>query len=156
MGRKYLLAVLLMLPVIGCEQGVAPAADFNSPEGAVVVFQNACRAGDFDSAMGCMDFNSAAGAVVDDYNSSNQGRFYPSSVSSFVAQKMEESFRREVSNRHAPAMSGSTSSYPEKESRADGTVVVTELRSHANGGTSVHHYQTCRTYSGWRIAAILD
>jgi hypothetical protein len=73
-----------------------------------------------------------------------------------TAKALELAFRKEIQDQGFPPFDGVECTFPTKETRSDGTVVVTEVCRFPDGGTSEQKVQTWHTSSGWRVLTPLE
>ena len=124
------------------------AHDFSTPEGALLKLEDAYRERDIEAAVACKDFRREAEMML-----ARMGSTLATNVEIVgeTAKVLELAFRKEIQDSGFPDFEGVESTFPTKETRPDGTVVVTEVCRFPDGGTSEQRVQAWHTPSGWRV-----
>ncbi len=150
-GRFPLELSVAVRPARGGREMVAH--DFSTPEGALLKLEDAYRAKDIEGAVACKDFRREAEMMLGRMGSSlaTNGDFVGE-----TAKVLELAFRKQIQDGGFPSLDGLECTFPTKETRPDGTVVVTEVCRFPDGGTSEQRVQTWHTPAGWRVLTPLE
>ena len=139
-----IMAFLSFLVLFGCGKELIKA-DLTTPEGAILLLEDAYRRGDIERAIACKDFKVEAAYMLRDKPalSSNE-------VLTKLAETLELAYRVQL-KKGFPDMKGVTSTFPKKKDVGDGKVVVTEVCRYTDGGTSKQDILVAKTDTGWKV-----
>ncbi len=137
--RMLFVSLLICCSGFSCsKQGAAePAADFTTPEGAILCLEKAYRDRDIEKAVACKDFYLEAREMLADIASENNDQTLQSEeIIKQTAEVLELSFRSFILEDGFPDFDGLSSSFPEKVKVKDDVYRVTEVCKFPDGGTS--------------------
>jgi hypothetical protein len=129
------------------ESARAYAADFTTPEGAILCLENAYRQQDLPTAVACKDFAIEARLMLQKLGSDMER---DDEIVAKTAEVLELSFRKHTTAAW-PDFSGLESFFVAREPYAKGVVVVTEICRYPDGGTSRQKVLVAETEKGWRV-----
>lgn len=145
-----------MLSGCGAETNSATIPrDFKTPEGAILCLEDAYRAGDIEAAVGCKDFRMEALLMLQglehDFSADEE-------IVTKTAEVLELSFRKEIETNGFPDFSELESSFSNTASYKDhdDVVVVTEVCTFPDGGTSTQRILVAKTDAGWKVLNPVD
>ena len=127
------------------------AADFTTPEGAILCLEDAYRRRDLDAAVACKDFTIEAKLMLQEIGGGVDG---DGQLIAKTAETLELSFRKHTSAAW-PDFTGLQSFFAAREPYKDGVVVVTEICRYPDGGTSRQRMLVAETQRGWRVLNLL-
>lgn len=129
------------------------AHDFSTPEGAILLLDDAYRAKDIESAVACKDFLQEAALMLSRF----EGKFpVDEDLQRQTAHVLELAFRKEMEAKGFPDLTGVTCTFPRTETRRDGLVVVTKQSRHADGAVVEERILVGQTPAGWRALVPVD
>jgi hypothetical protein len=154
MNRISIALFAAILFLLGCE-GKAPKADFSTPEGAILMLENAYRKKDIEAAVAAKDFEAESRVMLSRLKG---GVGNDPEVLKKSAEVMELSFRAEMKNKGFPDFTGIKSRFPRKQKYqdSDDIVAVTEVCTFPDGGTSTQTLLVGKTANGWRVLNVLE
>ena len=123
------------------------AADFTTPEGAILVLENAFRRKDLEAAVACKDFVTEARLILQKMG------FGPETDDDTLlkaAEVLELSFRRHTCEVW-PLFVAVRSFFVAREPYQDSVIAVTEICRFPHGETSRQQVLTTETPNGWRV-----
>jgi hypothetical protein len=129
-------------------------ADFSTPEGAILMLEDAYRRKDLDAVVAAKDFTSEARVMLSPLR---RAWSEDAEVLKRTAEVLELAFRTEMKERW-PDFSGIKSRFPHKEkyAGADDIVAVTEVCTFPDGGTSTQKLLVAKTPNGWRVLNVVQ
>jgi hypothetical protein len=150
--RITMSSLALLLSAVGCQKQ-GPKADFTTPEGAILVLEEAYRRKDLEAAVAAKDFVTEARIML---TQARKGMEQDAAVLKETAEVLELGFRLEMKNGF-PDFAGLKSQFPqtEKYENFDDVVVVTEVCTFPDGGTSQQKLLVARTTGGWRVLNVI-
>jgi hypothetical protein len=129
------------------------AHDFSTPEGAILMLEDAYRARDIEAAVSCKDFRREAALMLSRF----EGKFpVDEDLQRQTAQVLELAFRKEMETKGFPELTGVTCTFPRTETRGDGLVVVTKQSRRADGTVVEERILVGQTPDGWRALVPVD
>lgn len=139
---------------VGCHNSSEIAHDFNTPEGAILSLEDAYRARDVEAAVKCKDFDTEAKMMLHKLNPEFSD---DPELLAKTAEVLELGFRAEMKSGF-PNFDGVTSTFPERKpyQGRDDIVEVTELCTHAGGGTTTNTLHVAKVADGWRVIALVE
>jgi hypothetical protein len=140
--------------LVGCDRG-APKADFTTPEGAILMLEDAYRKRDIEAAVAAKDFLAESRVMLSRLKS---GVDRDPEVLKKSAEVMELSFRTEMKGKGFPDFTGIKSRFPrtERYQNFEDIVAVTEVCTFPDGGTSTQKLLTAKTARGWRVLNVVE
>jgi hypothetical protein len=164
--RRSRLGIVWLIPVasvlipsfVGCgsrTEDVTPLRDFTTPEGAVLCLEDAYRACDIEAVIKCKDFRIEArlmlGKLQQDFSGDKE-------VLAKTAELLELSFRKELQTNGFPDFEGLECRFVNRApyENQDDIVIVTEICTFPDGGTSTQKILVANTESGWRVLNPID
>ena len=139
-----IVAALSLLTLFGCGKS-AIKADLSTPEGAILLLEDAYRQGDIEKAVACKDFKVEAAHMTRD-----KPGFDTPEATAKIAEALELAYRAEMKHGF-PDVKGVTSTFPKKRNYSEGKVVVTEVCRYPDGGTSKQNILVAKTEGGWKV-----
>ena len=129
-------------------------ADFSTPEGAILMLEDAYRRKDLDAAVAAKDFTAEARVML---SRLRRPWSADAEVLKRTAEVLELAFRAQLKERW-PDFSGIKSRFPHKENYAgaDDIVAVTEVCTFLDGGTSTQKLLVAKTPNGWRVLNVVQ
>jgi hypothetical protein len=124
-----------------------PAKDFDTPEGAILCLEDACRRRDIEAAVACKHFMIEGILMLLDYDD-NLAR--DPGIRQRNALLAEQTYRREITESR-PDLEGVESFFIAHEPYIDGVVVVKELRRLRDGSYEKLNVLVAKTRDGWRV-----
>jgi hypothetical protein len=144
--RKKLLAELAALPPV--------AADFSTPEGAVLCLEETYRRRDLEAAVACRDFVSEAKLWLQERGHLSQQQkeeMLPQTV-----KAMEKSFRDLLAKGPTIDWARAKSYFLPREPYGEGLVIVSKVTQEADGSLFSQRILLTETGDGWRIVKLLS
>jgi hypothetical protein len=142
--RCFSIIILLAMAAIPDSHA---AADFSTPEGAVLAVEDAYRTGDIEKVIKCKDFTEEARYMFRD---KPQIAKDPAIIAQ-TAEVLQLSFRTEMRKKGLPNFKGVTSTFPKKEGARDGRVILTEVCRFPDGKSTTQKLLVVKTPHGWRL-----
>ncbi len=125
----------------------AYAADFTTPEGAILCLEDAYRRRDLDGAVACKDFAIEAKLMLETIGG---GFDRDGDIIAKTAETLELSFRMHTIKAW-PDFTRLQSFFVAREAYKNGVVVVTEICRFPDGRTSRQKILVAQTPRGWRV-----
>jgi hypothetical protein len=138
--RRKLLAELLLLPPV--------KADFSTPEGAVLCFENARRQRNIEAAA-CRDFTTESRLWLQERGHLSQEKkdaMLPETI-----RAMEKSFRDSMTKEPAIDWERTKTFFRAREPFSDGLVVVNKITQMPDRSLVSQRILVAKTNNGWRI-----
>jgi len=157
----HVLVSLVLIPFVGsagCDRravDVTTPHNFSTPEGAVLCLEDAYRARDIEAAVRCKDFRIEAHLMLreveQDFSSDEE-------VLRQTAEGLELAYRKMIDTNGFPDFDGLDCRFVTRTpyKKNNDIVVVTEICTFADGGTSTQRILVAKTESGWRVLNPLD
>ncbi len=139
--REKLLAQLVSLPSV--------KADFSTPEGAVLCFEDACRQQDIEAAAACRDFVTEARFWLQERGHLSQEKKDAMLPETILA--MEKSFRDGMAKKPAVDWERTKSYFLKRGPFGDGGVVVNKITQMPDGSLLSQRILVAETNKGWKI-----
>ena len=152
--RKITISLLAsLLCVFGC-RAKEPIADFTTPEGAILKLEDAYRKKNIEAAVAAKDFVSEARVML---SRMNKGMENDAEILQKTAEVLELGFRCEMKGGF-PDFTGLKCRFPRKEKyeRFEDILVVTEVCTFPDGGTSTQKLLVAQVASGWRVLNVVE
>ena len=148
---KTLVAALFCF--VGCHAN-QPAADFTTPEGAILKLEDAYRQKDVEAAVAAKDFGVEARVML---TRMKKGMEKDPEVLKQTAEVLELAFRSEMKGGF-PDFAGLKCRFPRKEKYEDLEDVwaVTEICTFPDGGTSQQQLLVAKGAAGWKVLNVVD
>jgi hypothetical protein len=143
---KWLLSGIAKV-LIGPDPPRDFSADFDTPEGAVLMLERAYQSRDIEAAVACKDFSLEATLLLADKPEEIARDLQ---VRMKTAEVLELAFRKEVGNAF-PDMTGVTSRFLRRYRDGEDFVVVREECTYPDGSRSRQRINVGRTKDGWRV-----
>jgi hypothetical protein len=129
---------------VGCdEKGLK--ADLSTPEGAILLLEEAYREGNIEKAVSCKDFKLQAAHLA-----RSQPWAKDESTLAQLAKTLEVAYRAEL-KKGVPDLQGVESTFIEKKEIGEGQVVVTEISRRPNGNVSTQKLLVAKGRDGWKV-----
>jgi hypothetical protein len=134
---KYItFAILTFLLITGCKPSTIPM-DTSTPEGVILLTEDAYRRGDLEAVIALKNFQAEAFYML---TVQMGNKFEISSMGDDLVQKtaevLELAFRKEMQESGLPDFSDLESSFPKKKDLGNGYWAVTEICKFPDGGHS--------------------
>ena len=158
------LLLLLCLFLIACKrqatkqaelwnQAPAVEANFDTPEGALLMLEEAYKTKDIEVVVRCKGFEQEAKLMLTEAKL----KFTPDAeLLKETSDTLELAFRAEIKQTGFPDMNGIVCRATKREPYADQVVVITEVCKYPDGGTSAQKVLVAQTANGWRVLHPLD
>jgi hypothetical protein len=140
-NRKKLLAHLATLPPV--------KADFSTPEGAILCFENCLGKSDVDAAAACRDFVAEARLWLQEKGHLSQEmkeKLLPETV-----QSMEKSFRINLATKPSVDWTRARSYFLKREPFSSGMTVVSKTTQLPGGNLLSQRVVVVKSDAGWRV-----
>jgi len=124
-----------------------PEKDFDTPEGAILCLEDACRRRSVESACACKNFLIAGILMLMDADP-NLAR--NEDLRKRNAVLLERQYRKEITGAW-PDLEGVESFFVGREPYLDGIVAVKELRRSRDGSFEKLNVLVAKTRDGWRV-----
>jgi hypothetical protein len=126
--------------------------DFDTPEGAVLCLEDACRRKNIESACACKNFMIEGTVTLLDLdpNLARDPEFRKRN-----ALFSERAFRKETTEAW-PDLKGVESFFIDRQVYTDGIVVVVEIRRSPDGTFTKLNHLVANTHSGWRVLKLIS
>jgi hypothetical protein len=121
--------------------------DFDTPEGAILCLEDACRRRNIESAVACKDFSIEGILMLMNYD---PDLARDPEVRKRNALLAERAYRREITESW-PDLDGAESFFIARQSYLEGIAVVTELRRLRDGSFDKLNLLVAKTRHGWRV-----
>lgn len=121
--------------------------DNTTPEGAIVLLENAFDEENLDKALDCKDFEVEAGLMMAKMNKGELG----AEVISKMAEVLKLSFIKSLQDSGMPKFNDVTRAFPKREKISENHIIVTEICTYPDGGKSVQRLNTYKTNNGWKV-----
>jgi hypothetical protein len=144
--RKKFLAELAALPPV--------AADFSTPEGAVLCLEETYRRRDIEASVACRDFVAEAKVWLQErghLSEQKKEEILPQTV-----KAMEKSFRDALAKGPTIDWARAKTYFLPREPYGDGLVVVNKVTQEADGSLFSQRILLAETSNGWRIVKPLS
>jgi len=142
------ITLVSLLALSGCGKP-AIKADLTTPEGAILLYEDACRKGDIEKAVACKDFKVEAAYMM--HSQTNWAALSGDpEVLAKVAETLELAYRAQM-KQGFPDFAGVTSTFPKKRDFDDSKVVVTEVCRFRDGATETQDILVAKTEAGWKM-----
>jgi len=130
-------------------------SDFSTPEGAILVLEQAYRDKDLEASVQSKDFFIEARLMLEQFKNLPKEHI-DSELVRKTAEVLELSYRKEIEQKGFPDMTSVESSFPKRESYQDNIVIVTEVCHYPDGATSRQRLLVAKTDKGWRVLNPID
>jgi hypothetical protein len=124
--------------------------DFSTPEGAILSLEDAYRRKDIEAAVRCKDFRAESRLMLLSKTKIPADQVDDELVAK-TAEVLELAYRKQFEQQGFPDLAGVKSTFPAKERRQDGIVLVTEVCKYPDGGSSTQRILVAETPVGWRV-----
>ena len=153
MKSAFGLLLVSLLFFSGCKKPM-PNADFSTPEGAILVLEDAYRRKDIEAAVAAKDFVVEARVML---LKLGHGMDKDPEILKKTAEVLELAFRAEMKKKGFPDFTGLNSRFPSKDKyqELDDIVAVTEVCTFPDGGTSKQVLLVAKTPKGWRVLNVV-
>jgi len=128
------------------------AADFTTPQGAILCLEDAFRRRDIDAAAHCKHFPTEANLML---KKMGGGLDDDPEIVAQTAEALELSFRQHIEAAW-PDFTGVTSYFIDQHPYSDGIEIVTEGFRYPDGGSAVQKHYVARTPDGWRVLNLAE
>jgi hypothetical protein len=148
-----LIACLSLLALASCSK--QPTADFTTPEGAILMLEDAYRKKDLQAAVDAKDFVAESRVMLSKLDTSFDK---DQEILKKTAEVLELAFRAEMKEKGFPDFSGIRSHFPKTEPHQDfeDIVAVTEVCTFPDGRTSTQKLLVAKTPKGWRVLNVVE
>ncbi len=126
--------------------------DFNTPEGAILCLEDACRRRSIESAVACKDFSIEGTLMLVNFD---PDLARDPEVRQRNVLLAERTYRRETTESW-PDLEGAESFFIARQPYLEGIVVVTELRRRRDGTFEKLNLLVAKTKSGWRVLNLVS
>jgi hypothetical protein len=144
--RKKLLAELAALPPV--------AADFSTPEGAVLCLEETYRRRDIEAAVACRDFVTEARVWLQERGHLNQQT--REEMLGPTIKAMEKSFRDALAKGPTVDWAAAKSYFTKRAPYGENLVIVSKVTQEADGSLFSQRILLTETADGWRIVKLLS
>lgn len=153
--KTLFIALSVLLLGVSSVQAKEPALDFTTPEGAILKLEEAYRNKDIEAAVAAKDFTTEAGLMLSDLK---HPLAKDPEVLKKTAETLELAFRAEIKKEGFPDFSDLKSKFAGREKYKDfkDVVVVTEICTFPDGGTSKQRILVACTAKGWGVMHPLE
>ena len=131
--------------------------NFATPEGALKCLEAAYIANDIEAAVKCKDFRIEARVMMSQLEQDLSGN---EEFVARTAEVLELAFRNEMQSQGSPDFSNidcrCVSTEPYEQFEDEDIVVVTEVCTFSDGGTSTQRILVARSDAGWRVLNPID
>src|SRR5208283_261842 len=124
-----------------------PDQDFNTPEGALLCFEEACRRRNIESVCVCKNFLIEAILML---LNADPNLVRNAELRKRNAVLLERTFRKELTESW-PDLKGVEIFFIDRQVYIKGIVIVTELRRLPDGSFNKLNYLVANTAAGWRV-----
>jgi len=121
--------------------------DFSTPQGAILLLEDAFRKRDIEAAVHCKHFPSEARLMR---QKMGNGLESDEEIVAKTAQALELTFRKFTQDQW-PDFTRISSYFIDQKTYADGIEIVTEGFRYPDGGTATQQHYVARTPDGWRV-----
>jgi len=126
--------------------------DFDTPEGAVLCLEDACRRKNIESACACKNF--MIEGTVELLNVDPKLARDPE-LRKKKAMFSERAFRKEITEAW-PDLKGVESFFIDRQVYTDGIEVVVQIRRSPDGTFTKLNHLVAKTHSGWRVLNLIS
>jgi hypothetical protein len=149
-GISIMIALMLL---VGCNDPASDIkADSTTPEGAILLLEQAFRNKDIEAAVAAKDFRIEARLMLEKVNPEAA---VDDETLRLATEVLELGFRKEMEQRGFPDFDNIKTSFPRVEPYRDNIVVVTEVQTFPDGGTARQQLLVAKTDSGWKVLHVL-
>lgn len=142
----------LLVFLLACSLGAAAGIklDFSTPEGAILMLEDAYRKRDLEAAVAANDFAAQARLMLTDLG---KGLEKDADLLKETAETLELAYRAQMKKQGFPNFDGLTSRFPGKKPHAKfkDMLEVTEVCTFPDGGTSTQRILVSKTDQGYRV-----
>ena len=152
--KRILVGILATsFALAGCQK--QPKADFATPEGAILMLEEAYRKKDVEAAVAAKDFVAESRVMLSRLKG---GLDKDAEVLKKSAEVMELAFRAEMKKKGFPDFEGVRSHFPKKEryQSFEDIVLVTEVCVLPGGRSSTQKLLVVETAKGWRVLNVVE
>lgn len=151
---KTMLCIMLAASGMfsGCRDN-EPAANFGTPEGAILMLEDAYRRKDLMAALAAKDFHTEARLMLMDIGNHLEN---DPQVLKEVSETLELGFRAEIEPIF-PDFIGVKSRFSKREGYGDfqDIVVITEICTYPDDGRSIQKLLVAKSENGWRVLNVI-
>lgn len=126
-------------------------ANYDTPEGAILLLENAYDEQNIDKAVASKDFETEAKLML-----SRMGNMVDEEMIKQTAEVLELSFVKHTTESEWPNFSGLKRAFPHREKVSDNYWIITEICWYPDGGRSLQKLGTSKTADGWRVVGLVD
>jgi uncharacterized protein YegJ (DUF2314 family) len=123
-----------------------------TPEGAIVMIEDAFNQNDLEKAIACKDFEKEAEIMLSTILKENITKEMIQST----GEVLKLSFIKHMQENGIPKFNHLKVAFPKREKISEDHYIITEVCYYPDGGKSVQRLNTCKTDSGWKVLAPAD
>lgn len=128
------------------------AADFSTPEGAILKLEESYRNGDLEAAVACKDFRMEAEYMLkDEMKTKLPQEQLTDDIVQEAAEVLEMAYRAQMKKSGLPDFKGLRSTFPKKTKVKEDIYRVTEVCYFPDGGTSKQDLFVGRRNGEWKV-----
>lgn len=152
---KKLASILLWLLVIGLSRAADIKVDSTTPEGAILVLEEAYKKKDIEAAVVAQDFVAQARLML---SKMGKGMENDADLLKQTAEVLELSFRAQIKKEGFPNFDGLKSRFSKKKEhpKYKDMVEVTEVCTFPDGGESTQKVLVAKSEKGWRFVIPIE
>ena len=128
------------------------SSGFDTPEGAILMLENAYKNQDFEQALKCKDFDYEAEMMLKKFKKFQNDRVLIAKTSALL----KLAFTKEIREKGYPDFNNISCEFIRRENKGADFVIVTEQCKFRDGRYSRQRIPTVKTKDGWKVLAPLD
>ena len=152
---KKLTTLLAFVLSFGFGYAADIKLDFSTPEGAILMLEDAYKKKDIEAAVAAQDFVAQAKLML---TNMGKGLEKDADIMKQTAEVLELSFRAQMKKEGFPNFDGLKSRFPKKKEhpKFKEMVEVTEVCTFPDGGESTQKMLVAKTEKGWRVVIPIE
>ncbi|MBO9702237.1 MAG: DUF2314 domain-containing protein [Sporocytophaga sp.] len=123
-----------------------------TPEGAIMLIEEAYDEDNLEKAINCKDFYAEAELMLSKMGKGDLGK----EVVEKTAEVLKLSFIKSLQDSGMPKFKGIIRAFPKREKISDNHIIVTEICYYPDGGKSMQRLNTYKTEDGWKVLNPVD
>ncbi|MCR6639923.1 MAG: DUF2314 domain-containing protein [Sporocytophaga sp.] len=118
-----------------------------TPEGAILLIEEAFDEDNIEKAIACKDFHAEAELMLSKLCKGDLGK----EIVAQTAEVLKLSFIKSLQDGGMPKFKGIIRAFPKREKISENHLIVTEVCYYPDGGKSVQRLNTYKTQYGWKV-----
>jgi len=123
-----------------------------TPEGAIMLIEEAYDEDNLEKAISCKDFYAEAELMLSKMGRGGLGK----EIVEQTAEVLKLSFIKSLQDGGMPKFKGIIRAFPKREKISENHFIVTEICYYPDGGKSVQRLNTYKSENGWRVLNPVD